>query len=380
MENNQENVSLATLALLFRHKWIILLMMFIAGVSATIYSLYFVEVQFKSTVNLVPPKSQGDAFDNIMTNVGSSLKNLGLGSLGGGSGGEYEYMVILDSRTVKDSLIKKYNLSKVYDIPEAEETKLRKAFDANLALDFLKDGNYLISVWDTDKNRAAEIANDYASIANSKATEIAQSETVYNLHYLENRVTNLDEKLKLISDTLAKFSSKYKIFSIEDQAKGYADLLSELKSSKFMYEIMFDINKNKYGEEDYQTKNISDVITQINKKINQTENVPGVIGNFDMSNATDIGLEYARLYTEFETYSKVKAFLIPTLEKTRLDLNKNSSNLFVVDKAIPADKKDRPKRSLIVIGAIFGAFFLSIFFIIVITRTRNLMRQLKQYQ
>lgn len=380
MENNQENVSLATLALLFRHKWIILLMMFIAGVSATIYSLYFVEVQFKSTVNLVPPKSQGDAFDNIMTNVGSSLKNLGLGSLGGGSGGEYEYMVILDSRTVKDSLIKKYNLSKVYDIPEAEETKLRKAFDANLALDFLKDGNYLISVWDTDKNRAAEIANDYASIANAKATEIAQSETVYNLHYLENRVTNLDEKLKLISDTLAKFSSKYKIFSIEDQAKGYADLLSELKSSKFMYEIMFDINKNKYGEEDYQTKNISDVITQINKKINQTENVPGVIGNFDMSNATDIGLEYARLYTEFETYSKVKAFLIPTLEKTRLDLNKNSSNLFVVDKAIPADKKDRPKRSLIVIGAIFGAFFLSIFFIIVITRTRNLMRQLKQYQ
>lgn len=380
MENNQENVSLATLALLFRHKWIILLMMFIAGVSATIYSLYFVEVQFKSTVNLVPPKSQGDAFDNIMTNVGSSLKNLGLGSLGGGSGGEYEYMVILDSRTVKDSIIKKYNLSKVYDIPEAEETKLRKAFDANLALDFLKDGNYLISVWDTDKNRAAEIANDYASIANAKATEIAQSETVYNLHYLENRVTNLDEKLKLISDTLAKFSSKYKIFSIEDQAKGYADLLSELKSSKFMYEIMFDINKNKYGEEDYQTKNISDVITQINKKINQAENVPGVIGNFDMSNATDIGLEYARLYTEFETYSKVKAFLIPTLEKTRLDLNKNSSNLFVVDKAIPADKKDRPKRSLIVIGAIFGAFFLSIFFIIVITRTRNLMRQLKQYQ
>lgn len=380
MENNQENVSLATLALLFRHKWIIILMMFIAGVSATIYSLYFVEVQYKSTVNLVPPKSQGDAFDNIMTNVGSSLKNLGLGSLGGGSGGDYEYMVILDSRTVKDSIIKKYNLSKVYDIPEAEETKLRKAFDANLALDFLKDGNYLISVWDTDKKRAAEIANEYASIANAKATEIAQSETVYNLQYLENRVQNLNEKLHLISDTLASFSSRYKIFSIEDQAKGYADLLSELKSSKFMYEIMFDINKNKYGEEDYQTKNISDVITQINKKINQTENVPGVIGNFDMSNATDIGLEYARLYTEFETYSKVKAFLIPTLEKTRLDLNKNSSNLFVVDKAIPADKKDRPKRSLIVIGAIFGAFFLSVFFIIVITRTRNLMRQLKQYQ
>lgn len=380
MENNQENVSLATLALLFKYKWVIIIVMFISAISSVIYSLYFVEVQFKSTVNLVPPKSQGDAFDNIMTNVGSSLKSLGLGSLGGGSGGEYEYMVILEARSVKDSIINKFDLSKVYDIPKNEETMLRKAFDANLALDYLKDGNYLISVWDTDKNRAAEIANEYAAVANAKATEIAQREAVFNLKYLETRVQNLNENLKLIADTLARFSSKYKIFSIENQAKGYADIISELKSSKFMYEMMFDINKEKYGEEDYQTQSIKDIIKQLNKKITQTEDQPGVIGNFDMSNATDIGLEYARLYTEFETYSKVKAFLIPTLEKARLDLNKNTNNLFVVDDAIPADKKDRPKRSLIVLGAIFGGFILSVFLIIVIHRTRNVLRQVKQYQ
>lgn len=380
MENNQENVSLATLALLFKYKWIIIIVMFVSAISSVIYSLYFVEVQFKSTVNLVPPKSQGDAFDNIMTNVGSSLKSLGLGSLGGGSGGEYEYMVILEARSVKDSIINKFDLSKVYDIPKNEETKIRKAFDANLALDYLKDGNYLISVWDTDKNRAAEIANEYAAVANAKATEISQKEAVFNLRYLETRVQNLNENLKLISDTLARFSSRYKIFSIENQAKGYADIISELKSSKFMYEMMFDINKEKYGEEDYQTQSLKDIIKQLNKKITQTEDQPGVIGNFDMSNATDIGLEYARLYTEFETYSKVKAFLIPTLEKARLDLNKNTNNLFVVDDAIPADKKDRPKRSLIVLGAIFGGFILSVFLIIVIHRTRNVLRQVKQYQ
>ena len=336
-------------------------------------------VQYKSTVNLVPPKSQGDAFDNIMTSVGSSLKNLGLGGLGGKGGGEYEYMVILESRTVKDSIIKKFNLSKVYNIPEKEESKLRKAFDANLALDYLKDGNYLISIWDNDKNRAAEIANEYAQVANAKATEIAQNETYFNLEYLEKRVFSLDSSLKLIADTLAKFSAKYKIFSIEQQAKGYADLISELKSSKYMYEIMLDVNKSKFGEEDYQTKSINEVLNVLDKRINSTENVPGAVGNFSMANATDIGLEYARLYTEFETYSKVKAFLIPTLEKTRLDLNKNINNLFVVDKAIPADKKDRPKRSLIVVGAIFGGFILSIFLIIVFHRTKSLLKQIKQY-
>ena len=379
MENNQENVTLSTFVLLIKYKWVIFLVCLVALIGSSIYAFYFAEVQYKSTVNLVPPKSQGDAFDNIMTSMGSTLKNIGLGSLGSKGGGDYEYMVILESRTVIDSIIKKYNLAKVYDIPEKKASEVRDAFTSNLALEYSKDGNYLISVWDKDKNRAAAIANDYAAIANAKSTQIAQSEAFYSVEYLEKRVNSLNESLKLTSDTLAKFSAKYKIFDIQEQAKGYASIISDLKSSKFMYELMYDINKEKYGDNDYQSKDIADIISTLNSKINQTENVPGAIGNFDMNNATDIGLEYARLFTEFETYSKVKAFLVPTLEKTKLDLNKNTNNLFVVDKAIPADKKDRPKRSLIVLGAGFGAFILSIFFIIVFHRTRNLLKSVKEF-
>lgn len=379
MENNQENVTLSTFVLLIKYKWVIFLVCLVALIGSSIYAFYFAEVQYKSTVNLVPPKSQGDAFDNIMTSMGSTLKNIGLGSLGSKGGGDYEYMVILESRTVIDSIIKKYNLAKVYDIPEKKASEVRDAFTSNLALEYSKDGNYLISVWDKDKNRAAAIANDYAAIANAKSTQIAQSEAFYSVEYLEKRVNSLNESLKLTSDTLAKFSAKYKIFDIQEQAKGYASIISDLKSSKFMYELMYDINKEKYGDNDYQSKDIADIISTLNSKINQTENVPGAIGNFDMNNATDIGLEYARLFTEFETYSKVKAFLVPTLEKSKLDLNKNTNNLFVVDKAIPADKKDRPKRSLIVLGAGFGAFILSIFFIIVFHRTRNLLKSVKEF-
>jgi uncharacterized protein involved in exopolysaccharide biosynthesis len=121
-------------------------------------------------------------------------------------------------------------------------------------------------------------------------------------------------------------------------------------------------------------------IRELGKKISETENNPGAVGNFSMNNATDIGLEFARLYVEFETYSKVKAFLIPTLEKAKLDLHKQISNLFVVDEAIPADKKDRPKRSLIVLGAVAGTFILSIFIIIIVARISRLKQQLKNYQ
>ncbi len=379
MENKQENISIATLSLLLRYKWLFVILIVLSGTGSVIYSLYYVDVQYKSTVNLVPPKSGGDAFDNMLGNLGSTLKDFGLGSIGGGSGGQYDYMVILESRTVIDSIIKKYDLAKVYDLPDSVPSKVRKAFLANLSLDYMKDGNYLISVWDVDKQRAADIANDYASIANDLATKIDRSEGEMNLVYLEDRVDKLNSELKKVSDTLSRYSSKYKIFSIEDQAKGYSDLLTELKSKKYMYEIMYNLNKNSYGEDDYQTQLQLNAIKEIGKKISQTENTSGAVGNFNMNNATDIGLEYARLYVEFETYSKVKAFLIPTLEKARLDLNKNISNLFVVDEAIPADTKDRPKRALIVLGAVFGTLILTIFIILMINSISELRKKLKLY-
>lgn len=389
MENNktqdtnelkEENISIETLALLLKYKWVIIILMLVSGIGSTLYSLYYVDVQYKSTVNLVPPKTSSDALGGMLGNLGGALKDFGLGKVGGGGGMQYDYMVILEARTVIDSVIKKYNLAKVYDLPDSLPTKVRKAFSSNLALDFLKDGNYLISIWDTDPQRAADMANDFAKIANDLATKIEKEENKMNLKYLEDRVENLNENLKLITDTLARYSTKYKIFSIEDQAKGYADLLTELKSKKYIYEVMYNISKTNFGADDYQTKMQENTINELSKKISQAENNPGAVGNFSMNNATDIGLEFARLYVEFETYSKVKAFLIPTLEKAKLDLNKQVNNLFVVDEAIPADMKDRPKRSLIVLGAVAGSFILSIFLIVVVARISRLNAQLKNYQ
>lgn len=383
MENKEikeENVSIETLALLLRYKWIIFTLMIIAGIGSTIYSLYFVDVQYKATVNLVPPKTSSDALGGMLGNLGGALKDFGLGKAGGSGGMQYDYMVILEARTVVDSIIKKYNLAEVYDMPDSLPSDIRKAFLGNITLNFMKDGNYLISVWDTDPQRAADMANDYARIANDLATKIEREENQLNLKYLEDRVENLNENLRLITDTLSRYSTKYKIFSIEDQAKGYADLLTELKSKKYIYEVMYNISKSNFGVDDYQTKMQENTIRELGKKISETENNPGAVGNFSMNNATDIGLEFARLYVEFETYSKVKAFLIPTLEKAKLDLHKQISNLFVVDEAIPADKKDRPKRSLIVLGAVAGAFILSIFIIIVVARISRLKQQLRNYQ
>jgi uncharacterized protein involved in exopolysaccharide biosynthesis len=117
--------------------------------------------------------------------------------------------------------------------------------------------------------------------------------------------------------------------------------------------------------------------TQLNDQIGRSTTEKGYAGNFTLNEAAGIGIEYLRIYTEFETQSKVKAMLLPMLEKARLDEKRNSQNLFVVDEALRPDKKDRPKRSIIIAGSGIGSLVVAILLIILSYNFRNLSRKLK---
>jgi uncharacterized protein involved in exopolysaccharide biosynthesis len=115
-------------------------------------------------------------------------------------------------------------------------------------------------------------------------------------------------------------------------------------------------------------------------KIENAENKPGFAGDFALRNATEIGISYMKIYTELETFAKVKAFLMPNLEEAKLKEIKNIKNLFIVDEAIPPNKKDRPKRSVIVAGSAIGTFSIIVIGILLINSFKNFRRKYKNMQ
>ena len=135
-------------ALIFRNKWFVILFTIIAtGISTSV--AFYLPVWYKSTINVVPPKNPADG-DGMGSGISSALKDFGLTKLGGAKGESYSFSVILNSRTVIDSIIRIYNLHTVYDLPQTSMTKIREEFIANVDITIEKDGNYAISIWDTD--------------------------------------------------------------------------------------------------------------------------------------------------------------------------------------------------------------------------------------
>ncbi len=365
------------MALLVKNKWFIIAFTVIATTASVFYSLSLPN-WYASTVNSVPPQTSGDALGGAIGGIASALKDFGIGGSKGVKGGGYSFIVILNSRSLADTMISKYKLRERYGLDEMPYKQVLAAFYANLDVSYEKEGNFTISVWDTNSTMAATMANDYVKLANELAIRVFREETELNVSHMEERLARIDSMFKITSDSLKKFSSKYMMYSPEEQAQAASVALSDVKAQLLNYEILYEYYLNNYGPDYSLTAMHRELLTEAKNKLKEIENQPGFVGNFSLRDASEVGIEYMRLYTDLETYSKVKAFILPSAEQVRLDAYKNIQNLFVIDDAVPADKKDRPKRSVYVLGAFVGSLTIGILIILLINGIKSFNNKYKQ--
>lgn len=357
-----------------KKKKLSLIIVTLLGIILSFAAAFLLPKWYASTVNLVPAMSGQEASGGAGSAISSTLKEFGLTNLTGKSEGTYSYIVILQSRTVVDSIINLYELDKVYNIPKTQMTELRKAVQSNIEVNYEKEGNYVITVWDIDKNRAANIANSYVTIANGLAMNIFREDTRLSREYFEDRMRIVDSSLSAIGYQMSKFSSSTLMFSPEDQAKAMSTSLADIKAEQAKYDIFYEYYRKNFGEFDPLATTFKKMSEEMGNKIEEIQTKPGFLGNFSLKEATGTAVDYMRFYTDFETMTKVKAFLLPMIEKIKSDEIKSVQNLLVVDKAIPADKKDKPKRSLIIAGGAVGSFVIAILYVFLI----NYLFELKQ--
>lgn len=364
-------------ALLFKYKIFIIIFTLIFTIGSIIYSITLPN-WYSATVNAVPPKGTGSFLESSLGNISSALKEFGMTRISGKSESSYSYLVILDSRTVKDSIIKKYNLRQVYEMEDSKFEDIRSTFEDNLEISLEPEGNFKICIYDKDKQKAVDMVKDYFEIANNIAQDLFQKESKANSEFLVKRIKYTDSTLAILSDSLKRFSKIHSIISPEDQAKSITNALSNLKAELINQEVLYEIIRNRFGEQDIYTQMQKKMVDELSQKVQDAQQKPGFAGNFALTDATSVGLEFMRLYSEIETLTKVKLFLVPLLEEAKLNEVRQKQALYIVDEPILADKKARPKRSFIVAGSALGSFILSVLFIVLFNSYKKFKVQYKE--
>jgi capsule polysaccharide export protein KpsE/RkpR len=216
------------------------------------------------------------------------------------------------------------------------------------------------------------MANMTVNIANSIANEVVRTEATDNRMYAEKRLRENQLSFERAADSLKAFTRLYKIYAPPEQAAAAATAIVDLKAQVMQQEMRAEVYKNQLGADDPATIQQQRLLEDLRQQISRVETQPGFLGNFPIDKGSEVAVEYTRLVTDVEVFAKMKAFLLPTLEQYKLDEHRSLPNLYVLDPAVPPEKKGRPKRSLLVAGTAFGTFVLVLICILLWDRFRIL--------
>jgi tyrosine-protein kinase Etk/Wzc len=316
---------------------------------------------YESTMSFLPPREAG-ALGSLgsLTSALSSVAPLrAIGGLAAARGSSYNYLSVLASRTAKEQLIRKFDLMHVYDIGDSSMEKTIKTLEDYVTVDVAEEGHISVSVLDTDPVRAAEMANYFVVLVNSINADLTSQTAAKYREFLERGVAEAKDSLRQYEEAYKEFQKKSGFVPVSEDIKGGAQAVAQLYAEKATKEI--------------ETQFLSNVVSKDNPELLKAQLQLRIL-NQKVASIPDLGLESLRLYRNMLIQAKILEVLVPLYEQARLEEKKETPSVAVLDKAVPAEKKARPKRMLIVLISTLSVALLSFSFYAL----RDRFRQLKQ--
>lgn len=360
-ENKFENL----LIRLLKYKKTIIINVFVLSLAAVIITLLLPN-KYEAKSSFIAPKKKSGLFgDGVgFSSTISNLSRMLGGRLGNVTEESYNYLVILQSRTVSERVLEKFNLRAVYDFDADDPIEdVIKELDYYTDFNVEDEGNIVISVVDESPKRAAEMANYFVELVNQFSIEFSIREAKNNREFIEKRFLKLKEDIYYLEDSLKRFSEEFNVLEIKEQVKSSIGFAAELKAETEMAKIEKEILQSNYGADHPAVKTAELKILELNKRLASLEK--GEMSNIEKTanffipfkNVPKTGIEYIRLMKEYEIQNKLLEFIYPVYEQSKIEEQKNIPVLVVVDAAKPPEKKSSPKRSLIVIATFIVSFF-----------------------
>jgi len=314
----------ALLAFLWKNRKVLVIITGVAFVVSVLVSLLLTPL-YLSTAVVFPTASSNVSF--------SEQRNVKAGSMDFGEEDQAEQLVqILSSSRIKDKIVAKYDLLNHYEIDPNDQNKnfkLNEEYNDHFSFTRTKFGSIQIDVLDKDPELAAKMANDIVDLIDTVKNEMIRERTrpafEINIRKMKQLEKDKDSVINRL-DSLAKLG----VVSTDVRSNLFQALVDS-KSPEEKRDIKAQIDANmKFGS------------------------------LFD-------ALEHKRN----EMIINIETFKV-AYEQAESDANAQFNHKFVVEKAVVADKKEKPKRMIIVLVATLGGFVLGVFFLLIRDKIQEL--------
>jgi len=356
------NTLLDFIYVLVRWKKLIIINFLFVTITTAIISLILPK-WYASNATIVLSKNSGSSF------LGTLLGGEALNLFGGGlsSVDEKRQMAILSSRRLLESVIKEFNLSEEYDSKTTEDAI--ETLKENLLFDYNYDLNTitLTGYFREDSVTSAKMVNFAVEKLNEINIELATEQARSERIFIEKRYNKNITDLKESEDKINIFQKAYGIIEITEQTRVSIEAIAMLTGEVTSSEIEYNILKKSLGINNPSVLKVKAKIDELKFQISKMSNQYSNLDIFlPYNHLPDIGLDYLRLFKEVQIQNKIQEFLIPQYEQAKIQESKDTPALLYLDKAVPAEKRDKPKRLIMVLISGVISFFISIIIIFTI--------------
>ena len=314
---------------------------------------------YTATTKILPPQQSQS----------SAAAMLGqLGALSGGAGQALgiknpndTFVAMLKSRTVADNLIQQFALKGVYDEKLMMYARNELASNSNIASG--KDGVITIEVDDKDPKRAADMATAYVEQLRDLTLHLAVGEAGQRRLFFETQLKKSKDDLAKAEVDLKQFQQKTGLIDPRGQAGLTVSAAASLRAQITAREVQLAAMRTFATEQNPQMLRIQEELTSLRSEMARMEkNSSTDKGDVltPVGKAPEVGLEYIRKYRDVKYYETLVELLARQYEMARIDEARDATVIQVLDKAIPPERKSKPKRSLIVLLTTLMAGFLSL--------------------
>lgn len=331
MTNETVDLSLSAIfRLIWRNKRFLAGLALVTIVASSVISMLMTEY-YKSTMIIFPARI------NSLSLNESSVKRGNISDFGDEEEAE-QLLQVINSEGVQELVIKRNNLYDHYEIDQKDRfarSEIRQKYNKNITAKRTKYNSIDISVIDVDPEMAAEIANSIAEYTDTVKNRMIQQRARTSMAMVDEE----SERLRVQVADLNKQIDKL-------HAEG---VVTEMERSSLM-----EAYGNALRNADTHTVKVLNEQLEINRKL---------------------GDEYDALKRERDLVIDQVVRFSNLRNQFVADAHIDIPQKFVVDEAVPADKKAYPVRWLIVIGSLFSVMMFAMILLVIQENYKSIFKQ-----
>ena len=351
-----------------------------AGLAFSVLVAFLIPSRYEAVARLMPPDQEGgsmaalamaatagkpggssDASSLFGDGLGASLGEMAGNLLGLKSTGAL-FVGVIQSQTVEDDLINKFNLKNLYWDRHIEDARTDLEDRTDVTEDH-KSGIIILKVTDKNPGRAAAMAHEYVEQLNRVLALVSTSSAHRERVFLEGRLAQVKQDLESAENNFSAFASKNVALDVPAQGKAMIEAAASLDGELIAARTELEGLQQIYADGNVRVRATRARVAELQQqleKLGGKYDATGQAGEDSMypsiRQLPQLGVGYADFYRNAKIQEAIFDTLTQEYELAKVQEAKETPTVKVLDEPQIPDKRSFPPRLLIIVLGTFLAF------------------------